>query len=412
MGCFFGCKYCYSSRIAPFRWWWPKPNTVRVKLWLPERLDRELERYRTLPEALKRVQVNEYCEGYLPEVMITLKRELGRDLMAEILGIFEKHWNSANRWMVHLLTKSHFITRHTDILRQMHHMVQVEMTIECLHEEIRRKVAPKAPTIKKRLEAVKILADAGVFVRIMAMPFIGSKGDDRETERREAKELWKIAKGYGAKAFKHKRLNYFRVEDVLRGEAVRVKAREDKTFDDLLIENGKQGGNTTKGKGEIGPDFFARSTLEVARDLLGKVIEYKGKRGTITEIEAYREDEASHAVTRRNTPGARLMRETFGHIYVYRIHKSHCLNFTTEKGGVGAVLIRTVEPIARGPGRVCQAFDIGLDLSGRQIGTELKVFNGIEPWKIEKSPRIGVSKATDLEWRFVIPKKKGEQNDP
>ncbi len=171
---------------------------------------------------------------------------------------------------------------------------------------------------------------------------------------------------------------------------------------------------------EIGIDFFARGTIEVARDLLGKKMEYKGCAGILVETEAYRDDPASHFVTKPRS--ARLLRDTFGHIYVYLIYGRHyCLNFTTEREGAGAVLIRAVEPkqgveimerrrrtgtitnLTNGPGKVCEAFGIGLELLGKPIGGELKIYTDGEPGRIEKSRRIGLSRAVDLEWRFFIP---------
>lgn len=171
---------------------------------------------------------------------------------------------------------------------------------------------------------------------------------------------------------------------------------------------------------EIGVEFFARNTVEVARGLLGKRIEYGGCAGILVETEAYRDDPASHYVTR---PGsARLFQDTFGHIYVYFIYGMHyCLNFTTEREGVGAVLIRAVEPtrgleimkrrrntqdlknLTNGPGKVCQAFGIGLELLGKPVGDELKICTGAKPGEIGASRRVGISRAKDLEWRFFIP---------
>lgn len=171
---------------------------------------------------------------------------------------------------------------------------------------------------------------------------------------------------------------------------------------------------------EVGIDFFARNTLEVAQDLLGKKISYRGCEGIIVETEAYRDDPASHGV--RKSEKARLLTETYGRIYVYFIYGMHfCLNFTTEREGVGAVLIRAVEPVkgieimeerrktknlyhlTNGPGKLCEAFDIGTDLFGKPVGQALKVFDAFEPSRVQRARRIGISKAKDLDWRFLIP---------
>lgn len=167
----------------------------------------------------------------------------------------------------------------------------------------------------------------------------------------------------------------------------------------------------------LGMEFFARDTLEVARDLIGIAIAVGDCEGIIVEAEAYKMDEASHAVTRRNQ--AAIMRETFGHVYVYLIYGVHfCLNFTTERGGAGAVLIRAIEPtrgietmmrrrrtrdllrLASGPGRLCQALGIDLSFNGEPVGERIKLRGRARNPKVSTGPRIGISRATELEWRF------------
>lgn len=172
---------------------------------------------------------------------------------------------------------------------------------------------------------------------------------------------------------------------------------------------------------KLGQSFFAGDTLDVARDLLGKTLAYRGCSGIIVETEAYKTDAASHALT-RSKKGAPL-RETYGRLYVYMIYGMYyCLNFTTERHGVGAVLIRAVEPVegvpamkrrrktgvlknlTSGPGKLCRAFGITGALHGELVGRSVRVLsNGMPSPVIASSPRIGISKATDLEWRFFIP---------
>src|SRR4051794_33527265 len=92
-------------------------------------------------------------------------------------------------------------------------------------------------------------------------------------------------------------------------------------------------------------EFFARDTVTVARALIGTTMMVGDCAGRIVETEAYTTDAASHSVTRRKQ--ATVMRETFGHIYVYLIYGMYyCLNFTSDRAGPGAVLIRAVEPTA------------------------------------------------------------------
>ena len=68
IGCHFGCRYCYLQG-SPFRFHTKFPSEAKVKLWMADRLDKELTKYKHLPQHLKRVQVNVATEGYLPLVM-------------------------------------------------------------------------------------------------------------------------------------------------------------------------------------------------------------------------------------------------------------------------------------------------------------------------------------------------------
>lgn len=131
--------------------------------------------------------------------------------------------------------------------------------------------------------------------------------------------------------------------------------------------------------------FFARKTVPVARDLLGKLIVqthegFPRRAARIVEVEAYlgERDLASHA-RRGPTPRASIMFGPPGYLYVYLIYGMyHCMNFVTERDGeAGAVLIRAAEPVfgfdggghalLAGPGKLCRGFEItrlhkGLDL--------------------------------------------------
>ncbi|MEK6300830.1 MAG: DNA-3-methyladenine glycosylase [Acidobacteriota bacterium] len=167
----------------------------------------------------------------------------------------------------------------------------------------------------------------------------------------------------------------------------------------------------------LAADFFARDTLTVARDLIGTVLVAGHCQARIVETEAYTTDAASHSVTRRHR--AVLMRESFGRVYVYFIYGMyHCLNFTTDASGPGAVLIRAAEPVRGiqrmidrrgtsdyskltiGPGRLCEAMGIDLSFNGVLIGRQLKVIARQHEPHVSTSRRIGISQATELEWRF------------
>lgn len=172
--------------------------------------------------------------------------------------------------------------------------------------------------------------------------------------------------------------------------------------------------------------FFARDALEVAPELLNKVLVAGPCAGRIVEVEAYRSDDPAAHSFRGPTPRTAVMFGPAGHLYVYVSYgMHHCANVVTGADGDGqAVLLRAVEPLtglelmrerrhgrpqlADGPGKLCQAF--GLDL--RHTGTDLctpdaDVFVGDDctppPTTPVRTPRIGITKAVELPWRFVVP---------
>ncbi|GBD36364.1 Putative 3-methyladenine DNA glycosylase [bacterium HR36] len=178
--------------------------------------------------------------------------------------------------------------------------------------------------------------------------------------------------------------------------------------------------------------FYNRPAQEVARALLGKYLlrETAGGvllAGRIVETEAYlaRDDPANHAFRGRTRRNASMFGPP-GHAYVYAIHTRYCLNVVTEPEGVpSAVLIRAVEPrygietmqrlrsahrlreLARGPGRLCQAFDIDRHLDGWDLtrGAVLWLADPAEVIptdSIAVSPRIGVTAARELPLRFFL----------
>jgi DNA-3-methyladenine glycosylase len=185
-----------------------------------------------------------------------------------------------------------------------------------------------------------------------------------------------------------------------------------------------------------GLDFYSRNTELVARDLLGKKLvrifedgSGKPKRlsGIIYETEAYgsKNDPASHAfngATSRNS----VMFGGFGKAYVYFIYGiHHCMNVIAHapNNDAGAVLIRSLIPmegintmmslcnvknklnLTNGPGRLTKALDInrshnGLNLTDRQ--SILQIENGISPNNVNATTRVGISRAKEKYWRFLI----------
>jgi DNA-3-methyladenine glycosylase len=199
-------------------------------------------------------------------------------------------------------------------------------------------------------------------------------------------------------------------------------------------------------------DFFARPSVEVAPDLLGCVLEHETGDGMVavrlTEVEAYAgaSDPASHAYRGRTARNA-VMFGPPGHAYVYFTYGMHfCVNLVCqgEKGSASAVLLRagaivagedlararrTRGPVpegpvpegpipegrariasrdlARGPARLCQALAIDRSLDGADVcvaGSALRVRAGAgNPARsatIVTGPRVGVSSAAEIPWRF------------
>lgn len=171
-------------------------------------------------------------------------------------------------------------------------------------------------------------------------------------------------------------------------------------------------------------DFYARPVVEVARDLVGCVLSHGGVSGTIVETEAYHDSEpACHAYVGL-TPRTRPLFGPPGVAYVYRSYGIHALvNAVCEPEGVGAaVLIRALEPLdeielmrhrrrlqrpeelCSGPGKLTQALAIELEQNESDlVASPLRILPrpaGAPAPQLVAGPRIGITKATELPWRF------------
>jgi DNA-3-methyladenine glycosylase len=204
---------------------------------------------------------------------------------------------------------------------------------------------------------------------------------------------------------------------------------------------------------QIPRDFFARHSLQVAPELLGCVLEHQTAAGLVavelTEVEAYAgaSDPASHAYRGRTARNA-VMFGPPGHAYVYFTYGMHfCVNLVClGNGSASAVLLRagavvegeelararrtggpggvredgsprveerrviSFRDLARGPARLCQALDIDRSQDGADVcvadsplrvrwpdaSTTLRS----EQRKIVSGPRVGVSSAAEVPWRF------------
>jgi DNA-3-methyladenine glycosylase len=168
-------------------------------------------------------------------------------------------------------------------------------------------------------------------------------------------------------------------------------------------------------------DFFARSVHEVAPDLIGATLLVDGVGGRIVEVEAYdQQDPASHAY-RGRTPRNAAMFGPPGHAYVYRSYGVHwCLNLVCGGEGVAeAVLVRALEPtrglklqrsrrgvenvrqLCSGPGKLCQALGITREHDGLALDVPpFRLEARADVPEIVTGPRIGITRATDLSWRY------------
>ncbi len=166
--------------------------------------------------------------------------------------------------------------------------------------------------------------------------------------------------------------------------------------------------------------YFNRSTLVVARSLLGKYLVKQNGAGTmagkIVEVEAYvgPHDLACHA-SKGRTLRTDVLFGPPGISYVYLIYGMyHCLNVVTEKADFpAAVLIRAVEiegQLIDGPGRLCRAFSIDRSLNRIDMTARRHLWFEDRGTKISRRtigafPRIGVSYAgrwADKLYRFRL----------
>jgi len=177
----------------------------------------------------------------------------------------------------------------------------------------------------------------------------------------------------------------------------------------------------------LGRQFYRRSAPRVARDLLGKILEFEGVSGRIVETEAYlgEDDGAAHSA-RGITPRTRVLFGPPGHAYVYFIYGMYdCLNIVCEPEGIaGGVLIRALEPLsgldemrkrrpaarrdedlANGPGKLTRALGIKIGHNGVDVTKgPITIHEAEKKSRVEiaTSARIGITKSVDLPLRFFI----------
>lgn len=186
---------------------------------------------------------------------------------------------------------------------------------------------------------------------------------------------------------------------------------------------------------KLNQKFYSRDVVIVARGLLGKTLVRSFDdfqlAGKIVEVEAYdQSEEAAHSyngLSQRN----KIMFQKGGLLYVYFIYGVHyCCNVVTGKESHGsAVLIRAIEPLnyidilgknrfnkskinekekinlTNGPAKICQAYSIGKSENGTNlVGNKIYILDSpkVKADQIVETTRIGISKSTELPWRFYI----------
>ena len=170
-------------------------------------------------------------------------------------------------------------------------------------------------------------------------------------------------------------------------------------------------------------EFFDRSVHEVAPDLVGTTLLVDGVGGIIVEVEAYHHtDPAAHSFGGRTERNA-VMFGPPGYAYVYRSYGIHwCLNFVCEREGeASAVLIRALAPtdgiatmrgrrgvaderqLCSGPGKLCEALGVTAAMNGLALTRPPFLLRlSTERPAIVTGPRIGITKAADLPWRYGL----------
>lgn len=176
--------------------------------------------------------------------------------------------------------------------------------------------------------------------------------------------------------------------------------------------------------------FFARESLAVAVDLLGKRLRHGAVTLRITEVEAYRhpDDTANHCRAGKTARNAAMWGPP-GHAYVYLCYGLHqMLNLVTDADEVGAaVLIRACEIVAgeehvrarrgdksgpvllTGPGKVAAALGVDRSFSGKPLfeAGELELHDARPVTQFLAGPRVGIDFATPehraAPWRLAVP---------
>lgn len=161
-GCEHGCIYCYARpyhEYLGFSAGMDFETRILVKEDAPELLRRELASPKWLPQV---VGLSGVTDPYQP-----VERKLR--ITRRCLEAFAEFRNP-----VTIVTKNHLVTRDVDVLQELarYDAVSVNISVTTLDAELARVMEPRTATIRRRLDAIRVLADAGVPVGVMAAPVI------------------------------------------------------------------------------------------------------------------------------------------------------------------------------------------------------------------------------------------------
>lgn len=156
-------------------------------------------------------------------------------------------------------------------------------------------------------------------------------------------------------------------------------------------------------------EFFERDAVEVAPDLLNKLLVVGDVAARIVEVEAYTQDDAASHSHRGPTRRNAVMFGPAGHVYVYFVYgMHHCVNIVTGAVGDGqAVLIRAVicagvdRRTTNGPAKLCRHLGIDMALNGAPA----TIFDdGTQPPAAPViTSRVGITRAIEMQRRWMVP---------
>ena len=186
-GCEHGCVYCFArptheylglSAGLDFE------SRIFVKLDAPELLRRELSSRKWKPRL---IAISGVTDCYQP---VERRLRITRGCL-EVLA--------EARNPVGIITKNHLVTRDVDLLAELasHHAVKVHISVTTLDRELQRTMEPRTSTPERRLDAIRILSQAGIDVGVMVAPVIPGLTDHEMPSILEAcAEAGAVSAGY------------------------------------------------------------------------------------------------------------------------------------------------------------------------------------------------------------------------